>query len=240
VTVSGNIAGGNSTTGAGGGGGIFNTGNPLTLVNSTIHHNYAMGPNGLGGANLVGGNLRLQSTIISDGELIDHAAGTENCAVDNPPGFTSLGNNLEARSGQGASQCGLTPGVNGDITAMSAGLDSNLLFNSGAPTPTHALLPGSLAIDAGALTGPTTDQRGVTRPQGSRCDIGAFELEQSGGTIPGWTCAGPPSSTPPPDTGTTLPNTTPSSSPSPAAPLKKCKKGQRLKKGKCVKRRKKN
>ena len=27
----------------------------------------------------------------------------------------------------------------------------------------------------------TTDQRGITRPQGTRCDIGAFELEASGG-----------------------------------------------------------
>jgi uncharacterized repeat protein (TIGR01451 family) len=37
-------------------------------------------------------------------------------------------------------------------------------------------LEGSPAIDAGTNDGcPATDQRGVTRPQGPRCDIGAFE-----------------------------------------------------------------
>jgi hypothetical protein len=39
-----------------------------------------------------------------------------------------------------------------------------------------ALLPGSPAIDAGDdLTCPPADQRGVRRPQGAHCDIGAFE-----------------------------------------------------------------
>jgi hypothetical protein len=48
------------------------------------------------------------------------------------------------------------------------------LANNGGPTDTHALLAGSPAIDAGGICAPT-DQRGVTRPQGPACDIGAFE-----------------------------------------------------------------
>jgi hypothetical protein len=47
----------------------------------------------------------------------------------------------------------------------------------GGATPTLALLPDSPAIDAvtsGAC--PETDQRGVPRPSGARCDIGAFEF----------------------------------------------------------------
>ena len=53
------------------------------------------------------------------------------------------------------------------------------LADNGGPTQTHALLPGSPAIDAGS-TDATTDQRGETRPNigGSGPDIGAFE-EQS-------------------------------------------------------------
>jgi hypothetical protein len=40
-----------------------------------------------------------------------------------------------------------------------------------------ALLPASPAIDAGDNSAsPPTDQRGVPRPQGLACDIGAFEL----------------------------------------------------------------
>jgi hypothetical protein len=47
----------------------------------------------------------------------------------------------------------------------------------GGFTPTCALLPMSPAIDAGDdSVCPATDQRGVPRPQGLHCDIGAFEL----------------------------------------------------------------
>ena len=50
------------------------------------------------------------------------------------------------------------------------------LADNGGPTQTMALLPGSPAINAGvAVPGVTTDQRGVTRPQGNATDIGAFE-----------------------------------------------------------------
>jgi len=64
------------------------------------------------------------------------------------------------------------------------------LQDNGGPTPTHALLPGSPAIDAiphadctydddGNPATPevplATDQRGVARPQWIGCDIGAFE-----------------------------------------------------------------
>jgi uncharacterized repeat protein (TIGR01451 family) len=52
------------------------------------------------------------------------------------------------------------------------------LANNGGSTFTHALLPGSPAIDAvthSACPPPSTDQRGITRPQGTACDIGAYE-----------------------------------------------------------------
>ena len=59
-----------------------------------------------------------------------------------------------------------------------------LLRNNGGPTPTLALLPGSPAIDriplkACLLNTIGTDQRGVKRPQGATCDIGAYEYEPS-------------------------------------------------------------
>lgn len=71
------------------------------------------------------------------------------------------------------------------------------LANNGGPTPTEALLPTSIAINHGDnaictnTTGPAPvdgkDQRGVLRPQGSACDIGAYEflvLTFTGTTIP--------------------------------------------------------
>jgi len=49
------------------------------------------------------------------------------------------------------------------------------LQDNGGPTWTHALLPGSPAIDAGDNNYcPATDQRGVDRSDGA-CDIGAYE-----------------------------------------------------------------
>ena len=64
------------------------------------------------------------------------------------------------------------------------------LQDNGGPTWTHALLPGSLAIDTGAPSGCrdqngtllATDQRGYPRTANgagtTRCDIGAFELQR--------------------------------------------------------------
>ncbi|MBI4760639.1 MAG: choice-of-anchor Q domain-containing protein [Chloroflexota bacterium] len=50
------------------------------------------------------------------------------------------------------------------------------LGNYGGSTLTHPLLLGSPAIDAADCPSEiTTDQRGVARPQGERCDVGAFE-----------------------------------------------------------------
>lgn len=76
--------------------------------------------------------------------------------------------------------------ITGVLTGNLTGVDPLLgpLENNGGSTLTHALLPGSPAIDAGNPTGCTdhlgnlltTDQRGVTRPQGPTCDIGAVEL----------------------------------------------------------------
>lgn len=49
---------------------------------------------------------------------------------------------------------------------------------NGGPTPTMAILPASPAVDAGdAAACPPTDQRGVARPAGSGCDVGAFEYD---------------------------------------------------------------
>ncbi len=64
-----------------------------------------------------------------------------------------------------------------NVSALDLGLDA--LADNGGTTETHALLPGSAAIDTGTpdCPPPATDQRGVTRPHGAACDVGAYEFE---------------------------------------------------------------
>ena|SRR2546429_5118567 len=65
-----------------------------------------------------------------------------------------------------------------DVIGMSPKVGP--LENNGGQTWTHALLPGSPALDqipleACHFDNVVTDQRGVKRPQGPKCDIGAYE-----------------------------------------------------------------
>ena len=63
------------------------------------------------------------------------------------------------------------PGNANNVDPLLAPLSDN-----GGPTRTHALRPGSVAIDRGRNDlCPVTDQRGVVRPQRGRCDVGAYE-----------------------------------------------------------------
>lgn len=51
------------------------------------------------------------------------------------------------------------------------------LANNGGSTPTMQPGAGSAAIDTGTcINAPPADQRGLSRPQGAACDIGAVEL----------------------------------------------------------------
>lgn len=79
------------------------------------------------------------------------------------------------------------------------------LADNGGPTPTRALLPGSPALDAGAIACAATDQRGMPRPQGPACDIGAFERCDAGPCAPLPPVACSPPSFPPDDCGRVSP-----------------------------------
>ena len=63
------------------------------------------------------------------------------------------------------------------VNVSALDLDLDVLADNGGATETHALLPRSAAIDAGIpnCPPPSTDQRGVPRPQGAGCDAGAYE-----------------------------------------------------------------
>ena len=76
---------------------------------------------------------------------------------------------------------GVSPGA-GSGNVFNNNPQLGLLADNGGPTLTHALLPGSPAIDAGDpsfASPPDSDQRGApfVRVSGGRIDIGAFELQ---------------------------------------------------------------
>jgi len=161
LTVTNSTISGNS---ASWGGGIMVSIGPVAVINSTISGNIVFNEYNHGGAiySDSGLPLILQNTIVAN-SVGDNCWGT----------VTNNGNNLED---------GATCGWGFDNGSMSS-TDPMLgpLANNGGPTKTMKLLAGSPAIDAGNASfcsaSPVSgvDQRGVNRPLGSGCDIGAFE-----------------------------------------------------------------
>ncbi len=112
----------------------------------------------------IGGNLTVEHTLLKN-------TGA-NCSYSpDPPGrITSLGYNLSSDV-----RCGIFTNPS-DRTNVDPRIGP--LADNGGPTPTHALLPDSPAINAGGTSANgclATDQRGIARPQGTACDIGAYE-----------------------------------------------------------------
>ncbi|MFO0907148.1 MAG: choice-of-anchor Q domain-containing protein [Isosphaeraceae bacterium] len=156
-TVTNSTFSGNS---AASGGGIFHNVGMLKVVNSTLAANTAS--TGARGIDLAGGSATLNNTVVAGSGVL--LSGT----------FAGSSNLVQDGSGTG---------LTGTIVA-----DPLLgpLADNGGPTQTHALLPGSPAINAGsnalaldAQGNPlTTDQRGPGFPRilGGTVDIGSFEL----------------------------------------------------------------
>ncbi|MHB8595928.1 MAG: choice-of-anchor Q domain-containing protein [Ktedonobacteraceae bacterium] len=84
-------------------------------------------------------------------------------------------------AGAYADSCGFTG--KGDLQNSPPGFDPKDLQWNGGPTSTLALEPDSAAVDhiPVGINCPATDQRGVSRPQGPTCDIGAFEITSADG-----------------------------------------------------------
>jgi hypothetical protein len=156
----------NNTGGTNGGGAVVNFGT-TTLTQSTFSGNTS--PYGANIYNFTGFTLSMSMDIVAGGQ------GGNNCGGGAP--ITDLGYNIDT-----GTSCGFTA-----TTLSLSGTDPglNALAWNGGPTQTMALPVGSPAIDAipSATPGCTgsTDQRGIARPQGAGCDIGAYELATTSG-----------------------------------------------------------
>ena len=181
-TFSGNISGYNNPKEKGGGGAINFKGSAAVgdVINSTFANNTA-GLNGGGVRNAgttnftnctfsgnsapnEGGGVYDDGVTNMQNTIVAGSLGSGNCSGT----INDLGTNL---SDDGV--CGFGPGDNTDPMLDPAGLQDN-----GGPTPTIGLLLDSPAINGAAdCAGLTVDQRGMPRPVGGACDIGAFEVQ---------------------------------------------------------------
>src|SRR5215216_5021280 len=188
-----------------GGGGIANIdGGTLRVIDSTFYANRSIaagailndarlevsystfsandaefGGGGIMNANNKAATMSLSTSVFADninGNIVNVCTGlppAEQCLGTITDGGYNISDDLSFLFTDPTSKSNTDPQLDPD------GLQSN-----GGPTKTIALLEGSPAIDhipnatSGCGTIVKTDQRWVQRPQGERCDVGAFEKEQ--------------------------------------------------------------
>jgi CSLREA domain-containing protein len=163
TTVTGNVAGGPGVTGHGGGIDGTSPGS-LFLLSVTLTDNVSYNSALSGGGIQDAPYANPLDTILASNRahaLDQSMSALSNCADPITSGGVNLSDGLD---------CGLDqPGDQQGVPVLLGPLADN-----GGPTDTEAVLPGSNALDAGGGCLPS-DQRGVTRPRGRACDIGAYE-----------------------------------------------------------------
>jgi uncharacterized repeat protein (TIGR01451 family)/CSLREA domain-containing protein len=192
-TISANTASpaSNPSVSFGRGGGISNTGaGTLTLTDSTVSGNHA--GSGSGGDGMGGGVGNTATLHLASSTLANNSASGAGGNVSDSGSADRVNSLFVGGSPFNCSGPGLGSPSSGDQSMASdatcfgvvtPNLELGPLLDNGGPTNTHALLPGSAAIDGGESlcpddpVFPVIDQRGITRPDG-KCDVGAFEVVQ--------------------------------------------------------------
>ena len=155
-------------------------GNEVSIVNSTIADNSTVAEpsgaaRGLGGGLLVSdGTADVSGSILAfNSATIEEEFFQSNCSTGENGSIVSLGYNLETET-----DCGFQS--TGDLQSTFSRFDfAGELEDNGGNTDTLAPEPTSPGVDAiptsqSLCSG--VDQRGIARPQGVACDMGAVEL----------------------------------------------------------------
>ncbi len=193
-TLSGNLALGGGggfrqyggQGGDGRGGGLYMAGGNLNMVHVSIAANIAQ-PGGSSSSSFCGNPYSTGGLGYAFGGGIYRTSGPVTLrnslfvgnTANSDSGFSSGPDLYGSFVSQGNNVISSTYGASGFTSSDLINYDARVtpLQNNGGTTPTHALLPDSPALDAASPDlAITIDQRGVSRPQGSAPDIGAFEL----------------------------------------------------------------
>jgi hypothetical protein len=183
-TFAGNRAEGSGFNANGGALYVVNNSDQFQVINSTFANNFA---------GWVGGAISNSQVNDGPGGLVQNTLFFNNTADNGPNDWNIQQHCSSELAGSNNIQFpGRLTGGNffNDVTCFvgkSAPSQTNLpdfrdprlaaLADNGGPTQTMAIGSDSPAFNGGnPTTCPATDQRGIARPQGERCDIGAFEL----------------------------------------------------------------
>lgn len=238
-TFAGNVAEESTDATSGGNGGAIVINSDLSIVDSTFASNVAEGPGSSNGGVAAGGTTSIvYSTFVANSAA--SSANIQTLSLNEGPSDTIFGTVLAAPQG-GGGNCGsgseaVSAGYNyatdascnltatGDRQSAPAPGLGGLADNGG---PTFTMLPGATSplldaipvasCESGPAAGITVDQRGVTRPQGTGCDIGAVEVEVAPPPT-STTTSTPSTTTPGSTTSTTRPGTAPAATPVVANP----------------------
>ena len=159
----------------------------LTLRGVTVARNSARANPATGGVFVSSTSMRFQGSIVASNTAVGGSA--QNCSVV----ATDDGGNVES-----GTDCGFATGQQSTDAQLSAALDTT------ASPPVLTIPKTSPAVDFAVCGARTLDQRGVTRPQGLRCDSGAFEYKE-----PDPAPTPTPTPTPPPPVATPTATATP-------------------------------
>ena len=219
ISIKGDVTIVNSTISnneANDGGGIRIRNGSVALIHSTLTGNnaklttqqneeYTYTTGGLGGGILVGQEspyaegdcaiLTMRGVVISGNTAAEQGRELFVAAKDFTCTPTAIGNasNLIGRSAS-AGVVGFTPGPTDIVPSVGLSAILSPLADNGGPTMTHALPPGSPALDRAPSSSCTAapvngiDQRGQARNANgagavtnNECDAGSFELQAGGG-----------------------------------------------------------
>ena len=172
----------------------------MTIVNSTIGGNSSTISAPLYSGLVNSGDLSMSYVTIAENGGDGIYLQTSTSQFANVLVVKNGGQDCFASDGSTATMSGVNIDTDGTCRFPETYSDAAILLDSlsdnGGPTFTHALMASSPALDAATGACPAGDQRSAPRPEGSACDVGAYEAGSFSISSEGFELFDPPTGTP--------------------------------------------